>query len=210
MARRTKLEADQTRALIVCTARELFGTNGYAATSVGDIAAACGVTHGALYHHFSSKQDLFREVFRQLSRELDGSVREAALAHADTWGAFVAGCTAVLERMQAPEYQRIALVDGPAALGMREWRQIDREMGLETLTFGVTMLREEGHLPADVDVDGVATILFGGLTEAGIRLSDPNPGVTLTQCVRAVVSIVEALGSSRGRGRRPGSSSPRG
>ena len=40
----------------------MFGTLGYAATSVDDIARHAGVTTGALYHHFATKADLFEIV----------------------------------------------------------------------------------------------------------------------------------------------------
>src|SRR5260370_600893 len=52
---------------LVHAAIDLFATNGYAATSVADIQTACGLTpgSGALYKHFSSKEELLREVLRR-------------------------------------------------------------------------------------------------------------------------------------------------
>ena len=37
----------------------LFLENGFAATSMSAIAQACGITKASLYHHFSSKEELF-------------------------------------------------------------------------------------------------------------------------------------------------------
>lgn len=42
------------------SALELFRRRGYDATSVQGIADAAGVTKGAFYHHFSSKEDVLR------------------------------------------------------------------------------------------------------------------------------------------------------
>ena len=56
-----------TRDRLVAAAIELFSTHGYAATSIGDIQVACGLTagSGALYKHFPSKRALLEEVLRR-------------------------------------------------------------------------------------------------------------------------------------------------
>ena len=40
----------------------LFLARGYDAVSISDIEQAAGVTRGAIFHHFSSKKELFKEV----------------------------------------------------------------------------------------------------------------------------------------------------
>ena len=47
-----------TRQRLIAEARRLFRERGYAATSLEQIAEAAGVTKGAIYGHFSSKEDL--------------------------------------------------------------------------------------------------------------------------------------------------------
>jgi AcrR family transcriptional regulator len=51
-----------TRSHILDVAGELFAERGYDATSVADICARAGVTKGAFYHHFESKQAVFLEL----------------------------------------------------------------------------------------------------------------------------------------------------
>jgi TetR/AcrR family transcriptional regulator, cholesterol catabolism regulator len=51
---------EETRRAIIDSALKLFGQKGYAVTSVQEIADAAGVTKGAFYHHFESKEDLLR------------------------------------------------------------------------------------------------------------------------------------------------------
>ena len=48
----------RTRQALTSSAIELFRLHGYDATSVQQVADAAGVTKGAFYHHFASKQDL--------------------------------------------------------------------------------------------------------------------------------------------------------
>jgi AcrR family transcriptional regulator len=51
---------------------ELFAERGYAQTSVQEIVDAAGVTKGALYHYFKSKDDLLFDIYdRMLSLQLE-------------------------------------------------------------------------------------------------------------------------------------------
>ncbi|MFJ7130667.1 ScbR family autoregulator-binding transcription factor [Streptomyces sp. NPDC098101] len=50
--------SERTRARLVAAAAELFDRYGYAEARLGDISRAAGVTKGALYFHFESKQEL--------------------------------------------------------------------------------------------------------------------------------------------------------
>lgn len=51
---------------IKAAALELFVAHGYENTSVDQIVAAAGVTKGAMYHHFTSKNDLLFDIYDRL------------------------------------------------------------------------------------------------------------------------------------------------
>ncbi|MEW1655421.1 MULTISPECIES: TetR/AcrR family transcriptional regulator [unclassified Streptomyces] len=53
---------------LLATATRLFAEQGYDRTSVQEIVDAAGVTKGALYHYFGSKEDLLREVYGRVLR----------------------------------------------------------------------------------------------------------------------------------------------
>ncbi|MGN6467033.1 MAG: TetR family transcriptional regulator [Rhizobiaceae bacterium] len=55
---------DSSRADILEAAAHCFMARGYAATSIDDVARRLGATKGRIYHHYSSKSDLFADVFR--------------------------------------------------------------------------------------------------------------------------------------------------
>jgi AcrR family transcriptional regulator len=62
-----------TRQRIVAAAVSLFAEQGFDATSVNQVVQRAAVAKGALYHHFSSKDDLLYEVYRELvERQLAG------------------------------------------------------------------------------------------------------------------------------------------
>lgn len=61
----------QTRTHIKEAAQELFSREGYDATGVAEICKAAGVSKGAFYHHFPSKQAVFLEILNDWMARLD-------------------------------------------------------------------------------------------------------------------------------------------
>jgi AcrR family transcriptional regulator len=55
-------QSDATRALILAAALKLFAKRGFTSTSVDEIAQQAGITKGAVYWHFGSKEDLFSAI----------------------------------------------------------------------------------------------------------------------------------------------------
>jgi AcrR family transcriptional regulator len=58
---------------IIQTALDIFSKNGYRATTMNDIAKEMGVSKGALYSYFKSKDDILKEIFQshhQILREI--------------------------------------------------------------------------------------------------------------------------------------------
>ncbi|HMO41997.1 MAG TPA: helix-turn-helix domain-containing protein [Phenylobacterium sp.] len=62
MPTRRALAKQQTRAKVLAAARELFSTAGYEGATIRDIAAAAGMSTGAVFANFSDKSELFREI----------------------------------------------------------------------------------------------------------------------------------------------------
>lgn len=85
---------DDRRQAVIHEAARLFGTKGYEGTSMRDIAAAVKILPGSLYHHFSSKEDLFVAVYAfAVSQSLD-AVRTAIASQTDPWARLEAACIA--------------------------------------------------------------------------------------------------------------------
>ena len=68
--RRTKAESERTRQRILRAARREFALHGVARTSLERIAAAAGVTRGAVYWHFANKRAIFRAMREQVALPL--------------------------------------------------------------------------------------------------------------------------------------------
>ena len=56
---------DERREQILHHALQIFSRKGLAATKIGDIAAAAGLSHGLVYHYFQSKDEIFTELVRR-------------------------------------------------------------------------------------------------------------------------------------------------
>lgn len=76
MARKTKQQALETRNQILDAAIARFSEFGVSSTSLADIAAAAGVTRGAIYWHFKNKTDLLNEIWAQSESGLEDVEQE--------------------------------------------------------------------------------------------------------------------------------------
>ena len=66
--------SEETRARIVESAIKLFSNRGYNAASVDDICEEAGISKGAFYHHFESKQALFLALLDGWLQAIDNAV----------------------------------------------------------------------------------------------------------------------------------------
>ena len=75
MSRKTKEEAERTRARILASALSLFVKKGYEKTTFTDIAARLKMTKGAVYWHFETKEALLvalvQEMLEKFQRRLE-------------------------------------------------------------------------------------------------------------------------------------------
>ena len=80
--RRTKEDAARTRDAIVTAALACFERHGISQSTIEQIAAEAGVTKGAIYWHFSNKQEIFHALRQQVSLPLLDRA-DMTLLHAD-------------------------------------------------------------------------------------------------------------------------------
>jgi AcrR family transcriptional regulator len=92
---------EHTRARILAIAAEQFAREGYAATSVRDIARSAGVTVGAIYVHFPSKGRLLVAVYEEGTRRIGRAVDAAVAGAAGPWARLRAAAAAHLETLLA-------------------------------------------------------------------------------------------------------------
>jgi TetR/AcrR family acrAB operon transcriptional repressor len=109
MARRTKEEAQETRNRILDAAELLFTEKGVSRTSLEMIAAAAGLTRGAIYWHFRNKADLFDAMMARVVLPMEEMAARASGDDLDDPLAYVRGCAInVLDHLATdPRCQRV-------------------------------------------------------------------------------------------------------
>ncbi len=84
-----QLQADRTRTLLYSIAVSLMEKQGFANTTIEEIASKAGVSIGTFYHYFRSKEDVFFEIFKKADEYFESTVAPA-LENADRAGVPVA------------------------------------------------------------------------------------------------------------------------
>lgn len=156
MGRQAKGVAD-TRGALVGSAWSLFSRKGFEATTVEAIAAHAGVSKGAFYHHFASKQEILDAVAQRLSAEFFQSLRPE------------------LDDTRVPATVRL----GRLLASMRAWRLANVDIVAELMR---TLYRDEnvrlrvrvnrGMLEAATPV--LAGLIRDGVAQGVFSVSDPE------------------------------------
>jgi AcrR family transcriptional regulator len=193
-----------TRQLIASSARTLFAEQGYEAVSTEAVRQACGISRGALFHHFPTKQAVFTAVLEAVEESVAAHMLAAARSAANPLDALRAGCAAWL-RLAATdaEVRQIVLRDAPAVVGWRTWREIDGAHGLGLLRRALAAAAEQGRVPAD-QVELYAQGLLAVLIEMALLIAAaPADAQVLQSGLRFVELVVSRL-----LGIEPGSAWP--
>jgi AcrR family transcriptional regulator len=185
--------SSSTIAVILTAARKLFATDGFDATSIDAIAAKAGVAKGAVYHHFASKEDIFIQVLEETQAQIAAMpVPAAARRIADPMDAIAAGVLRYLNAATEPGIKRILLIDGPAVIGWRKWREIDdRFFGAgakAALAYAVGK-----DVPAR-EIDALTHMVMGAVMEAAlVCASAPDAKKAARELTAALRRMLEGL-----------------
>jgi AcrR family transcriptional regulator len=158
---RTRRRED-TRQRLYEAAIELIAGQGFAATTVDDIAHRAGVAKGTVYYNFASKTALFEELLRHGIGLLTDEFRRAVagLGPHEALAALVSAQLAYIQRYRAFAQLLVAEMWRTN----QEWHQtlvLLREQAIGVIAETVQAGVDSGDLPADVDVPVAASALFG-------------------------------------------------
>ena len=180
-----------TRVRLLRAAQELIEEGGYGAASVVAIADRAGVAAGTLYRHFSSKEELFVEVFRSVCDREVRAMRAAAAeiaaeaSHVDRLVTVL--CTFARRALRRPRLAWALIAEPVDPLVDAErlaYRARYSELTAEGLRAGIAA----GELP-EQNVELTAAALVGGCGEALVGPLSP-----LAATKPAEEKIISALG----------------
>jgi AcrR family transcriptional regulator len=158
--------AEVTRARLIDAAIARFGADGLGA-SFDAVAADVGVTKGALYHHFGSKEGLVEAVYKELIRRhaervvaasVRGTGRERLLALVDE--------SARLYASRTPVYRLLTSLHLAAAMERPALADIARRVQRNQREYMIDLVRagqQDGSLRHDVDAEAVGLTVNAAL-----------------------------------------------
>jgi TetR/AcrR family transcriptional regulator, cholesterol catabolism regulator len=117
------------------TAVQLFYEKGYKATTIRDIAKASGLTPGAIYNHYLSKDDILYAIIRWSHDELDRDLAEALRTSGNTPLARLGGAARafVLRHTQYPAAARVTNREYRAVTEVRRKEIVGRRRATRAL-----------------------------------------------------------------------------
>ena len=176
--RQTQAERRETTQIKVLeSACRIFGSKGYADTSLKDIAADLGLTITPIYHYFGNKQSLFLAVTEamelEFSQQIEGiGLRAEKVSLIEIWDMLI-------EKTQQPYFARIVLSDAPIILGRERWEDTSVVRAVTKIFRDQLSLYFEQSdsvpLLSENDVVLLQRMLMGCFTEAALMLAaNPN------------------------------------
>ena len=154
------------RELLIAVARRLFKQRGYDDLSVPDISREAGVSREVLYACFTGKLELFEAVveseFQNVKHELTAGAKTAPTP----LDGLVQGGDAFIRLFSDEGNRRLLFDDAPRVLGVRYVLGLDVESTSAILRVGVAAAQNAGQLPANMDVDAIASLMSGAYDRA--------------------------------------------
>jgi AcrR family transcriptional regulator len=169
------------RAEILETAAALFASSGLQ-TTLKDIADACGILPGSLYHHFDSKEAIVIELVERYREDLDRIADEAAEEPSGarpledrimSFGRAIAEC-ALRHRASL----LLTLYEPPAVLGEELVKLADQTPNAIDATM-LRILREgdaSGSIRSGIDLELLGNRLCQSMLHVGVGVSHLTPG----------------------------------
>ena len=149
-SRPTRPSADKTRADILKAARHLFAKQGFAGTSMSQIAKRAKVNQSLIYHHFEDKASLWKAVKHYFVQRLDAADQ-----------GFVSGCYGQDRETFIRNFMTMKFHfynDNPEAAKMILWQAMDGEnhnlsgttdFTLQKLIDHIQQLQDKGEITQD-------------------------------------------------------------
>ena len=190
MKSRREENAEATRAAIIAIARRHFARHGYADTELSKVAIAARVTTGAVYHHFSSKKDLFVAVAEDLESQILATA--AGIDEADPWLRVKAGFERLIDLCASSDVQRIIFVEAPQVIGPEAWRKIELRYAYGALRETLNALVQAG-IVKPYPIDLIARTLLALLRETSSEVArsrrEPHVRKQISELVSEVFSV---------------------
>lgn len=178
------MESSRNRIALVKAARKLFAARGYASVSVEEIAAAAGLTKGAIYHQFNDKKDVFRAACEAVLRDLVGAIVGGVADRAHhSLDEIVTGGELLFDAYESGEARRLLLLDAPTVLGADEWTLMHAPLRTELAEHALGHLADAGLISRRV-IPMMAHLLFGAFMQGVLQVAAAKDAKSASRLAR--------------------------
>jgi AcrR family transcriptional regulator len=200
MPRITQEHEQQVRQRILAAALRVFGEHGFHRSTMQDVVRESGLSVGAIYTYFKSKDELFLSI-------CDITVEDtmAALATRLPAGSTIAQKLAIAVGFFLDTVDAFTTVGGGPSFLIHAWAEAEQEPAVremlvrrreQIVTVGRMLLQEgiaRGELPAWIDVDSVATAYSALLDGLALIGTEEGAGYRRAVSERRAVAVLELL-----------------
>ena len=187
-----------TRQHIIAQATQLFTDEGYDAVSIETILKTCGISRGALYHHFASKEAVFAACLEAVEVDIVEHLTRAGRDASNPLDSLRAGCSAWLGLAEKDAtVRRIVLTDAPSVIGWDAWRKMDEAYTLGLIRNVLSAAAATGRLDAN-RVDIYAHMLLAVLVEVALLIArSPDDTAASAIAAESVEHLISSLMGSK-------------
>lgn len=185
--------SEATRQKILDAAIDLFGEVGYSAAGLGEIIDRAGMTKGALYHHFDSKEALATAIIEQGSDLTRDAFRQVCESSSPALENLIHGVFVVTDLLVSDKTARTAeqLTRGLAEFNSAASRVWTSQ--LEAITTQARLASEQGDLRDGLDPAMVSESILNAMLGAQLLSQTAEGNGHITRLTRSLELLLPAI-----------------
>jgi len=164
----------ETRSRILISALHVFSQTGYDGSGVAEICSAAGVSKGAFYHHFPSKQAVFLELLHLWLADLDQRLNDVQLESMDVPETLIS-MSAMLKNIFQDADRRLPMF-------LEFWTQASRD----------PVIWQETIAPYDRYQQYFSALIRKGIAQGSLEEVDPEAAARLIVSI-AIGTLLQGL-----------------
>lgn len=191
MTRRDEHALSTRNALLDC-AGELFASQGFAATSIEQIAAGARVSKGAVYHHFTDKSDLFAALFATECGAALQRIQDASSPAVGGVESITAGISLMFNEYADNHRLRALSTEASIAIGEQRRRDIQAGASVPSIKAILDELHAHGRL-SEIDTQTTAEMILELIFYAATRYAQELTSEARSRLESSLIAVINGL-----------------